>query len=207
VQDLVDTIGRPVAAAVVGAVVVSMMLSLVRTGAADVGGSWRGMGRVFWRLVGAHLLYTAALVAMAVTIVGIPFAIWKLVGWAFVQQEILFENRSMRQAFRRSTALVRGRWWHTARPVVFFYALGLVAGPLLSFALIFTPLPLVLIDLVGAAIFALLLPYAAIGATLVYFDLRARAAVAPARRPRIRALLANGRRPGDTGLYADTIQP
>jgi hypothetical protein len=189
VQDVVATFGRPVAAAVVGAVVVSMMLSLVRTGAAGVAGSWRGMGRAFWRLLGAHLLYTVLLAVMAITVVGIPFAIWKLVGWAFVQQEILFEDRSIRDAFRRSSALVRGRWRYAARPVVFFYVLGLVAGPLMSFALIFTPLPLVLIDLVGAAIFALLLPYAAIGATLVYFDLRARGEVVPARRSRLRARL------------------
>ncbi|UGS38383.1 flippase-like domain-containing protein [Capillimicrobium parvum] len=189
IQDLVDTLSRPVAAAIVSGVVVGMLLALERTGRAGVVGSWRTMLGRFWRLVAAHLLYSVALAVLLLTVVGIPFAIWKVVGWAFVQQEILFEDRRIRDAFRSSSALVRGRWRHAARPIVFFYVLGLVAGPVVSFALIFTALPLVWIDVVGAAIFALLLPYAALGTTLVYFDLQARARTEPARPGRIRRAL------------------
>ena len=50
-----------------------------------------------------------------------------------------------------------------------------VAGPILGFALIFTYLPLLLINAIGAIVFALLIPYVAIGQTLLYFDLQARA--------------------------------
>jgi len=195
-QDVVEAFSRPVATAIVSGVVVSMVLSLVRTGAADVAGSWRTMGRRFWRLLVAHLLYTIGLAVLLLTVIGIPFAIWKVPGWAFVQQEILFEDRRIRDAFRRSSTLVRGRWRHTARPVFFFYVLTLVAGPICSFALIFTALPLVWIDVVGAAIFALLLPYTALGTTLVYFDLQAPAEVEGlrARRSWRQVLRRRGRR-------------
>ena len=118
---------------------------------------------------------------MAITVVGIPFALWKLVGWAFVQQEVLFTDKSLREAFRGSSDLVRGRWWHAVRPVVFFSVLTIVAGPVLSFALIFTPLPLVWINLLGSLIFALLIPYVALGQTLLYFDLQTRAGAEPAK--------------------------
>jgi hypothetical protein len=112
---------------------------------------------------------------MAITVIGLPFAIWKLVGWSFVGQEVLFTDKSLRQAFRGSSDLVRGRWWHAVRVVVFLVAVLFVAGPVLTLGLIFTPLPFLVINLLGALIFSLLIPYAAIGQTLLYFDLQARA--------------------------------
>jgi hypothetical protein len=59
--------------------------------------------------------------------------------------------------------------------------LSAVAGPVLTFALIFTPLPLVWINVLGSLIFALLIPYVALGKTLLYFDLQARAKAEPAK--------------------------
>jgi len=181
IGDVIDALSRPAAIAVVNGVVIAMVLTLVRTGRADVGGSWRLMASRFWRLFGAHLLYQLVTTVLAATVILLPVAVWKLVGWAFVQQEILFEDRRVRGAFRASAQTVRGHWWHAARPLLFFYLLGLVAGPICSFALIFTALPLFWIDLFGATIFALLLPYTAMGTTLVYFDLQERAATEPVR--------------------------
>jgi hypothetical protein len=181
VGDVLEWLSRPAAVAVVNGVVIAMVLALVQTGRADVRGAWATMGRRFWRLFGAHLLYTVLTTLMALTVIGLPFAIWKLVGWGFVQQQILLEDRPIRGAFRASSRLVRGRWWHAARPLLFFYLLGLVAGPICSFALIFTALPLIWIDVVGATIFALLVPYGALGVTLVFFDLQERAATEPVR--------------------------
>ena len=59
--------------------------------------------------------------------------------------------------------------------------LSIVAGPVLTFALIFTSLPLLWINLLGSLIFSLLIPYVAIGETLLYFDLQARAEAEPAK--------------------------
>ena len=59
---------------------------------------------------------------VAITIIGLPFAIWKLVGWSFVEQEVLFTDKTMRESFHGSSDLVRGRWWHTVRVVVFLFA-------------------------------------------------------------------------------------
>ena len=140
-----------------------------------------GMRAWFWRVVFAQLLATLGIILLALTIVGLPWAIWKLVGWAFVQQEVLFTDKSLREAFRGSSDLVRGRWWHAVRAIVFFSLITVVAGPVLTFALIFTPLPLVWINLLGSLIFALLIPYVALGDTLLYFDLQARAEAEPAK--------------------------
>jgi hypothetical protein len=118
---------------------------------------------------------------MALTVIGLPFAIWKLVGWSFVGQEVLFTDKSLRESFRGSSELVRGRWWHAVRVVIFLVAILFVAGPVLTLGLIFTPLPFLLINLLGALIFSLLLPYVVIAQTLLYFDLQERAKAEPAK--------------------------
>ena len=56
--------------------------------------------------------------------IGIPIAIWKYVDWQFVQQEVLFENKRIRDALRGSSRLVRGRWWYTVRVAGFLWLLS-----------------------------------------------------------------------------------
>jgi hypothetical protein len=173
--DLAESIARPIALAVVAAIVVIFMRLLVENQPAGFRACWQGMRERFWRIVAALLLATLGILAMAITVIGLPFAIWKLVGWSFVGQEVLFTDKSLREAFRGSSQLVRGRWWHAVRVVVFLVAILFVAGPVLTLGLIFTPLPFLLINLLGALIFSLLIPYVVIAQTLLYFDLQKRA--------------------------------
>ncbi len=186
--DLAESIARPIAYVVVAAIVVIFMRLLAESQPASFRACWQGMRERFWRIVAALALATLGIGAMAITIIGLPFAIWKLVGWSFVGQEVLFTDKTLRESFRGSSELVRGRWWHAVRVVVFLVALLFIAGPVLTLGLIFTPLPFLVINLLGALIFSLLLPYAIIAQTLLYFDLQARAEEEPAqprRRERI----------------------
>jgi len=178
--DLVETFARPIALAVVAAIVVIFMRLLAEGRPAGFRACWSGMRKRFWRILGALLLAMLGIFLMAITVIGLPFAIWKLVGWSFAGQEVLFTDKSIRQSLKGSSELVRGRWWRAVRVVLFLVALLFVAGPVLTLGLIFTPLPFLLINLLGALIFALLLPYVAIGQTLLYFDLQARAEAEPA---------------------------
>jgi hypothetical protein len=179
--DLVAAFAYPAALAVVAAIVVIFMRLLAESRTASFGACWRGMRERFWRIVGALLLAILGIFLLAITVIGLPFAIWKLVGWSFVGHEVLFTDKSLRESFRGSSELVRGRWWRALRVVLFLSALLLVAGPVLTLGLIFTPLPFLAINLLGALIFALLIPYAAIGQTLLYFDLQARTEGEPAK--------------------------
>jgi hypothetical protein len=172
--DLIESIARPVALAVVAAIVISFVRLLAEGREPGFRACWQAMRERFWRIVAALLLATLGLFLMALTVIGLPFAIWKLVGWSFVGQEVLFTDKSLREAFRGSSQLVRGRWWHAVRVVVFLVAILFVAGPLLTLGLIFTPLPFLVINLLGALIFSLLIPYVVIAQTLLYFDLQAR---------------------------------
>jgi hypothetical protein len=67
--------------------------------------------------------------------------------------------------------------------------LSVAAGPILGFALIFTGLDLVWINLLGSLVFALFIPYVTAGRTLLYFDLQVRAEEEPAKPRRLRSVL------------------
>ena len=199
IGDLIALLGNPVASAIVAAVAVVFVRLLVETGRAGFVDSWRGMTRRFWRVVLAQLGATLGVTLLAISIIGLPWAIWKLVGWRFVQQEVLFTDKSIREAFRGSSELVRGRWWRTLRTALFLTLVTVPTGPVLTFALFFTTLPLIY-TIIGALIFALLIPYVAIGNTLLYFDLEERAATEP-------AVPRRSWRPGGRGGSAASSRP
>jgi hypothetical protein len=145
----------------------------------------------FWRLVGALLLFNVALIVLLITVIGAPIAVWKYVDWQFVQQEILFEDRPIREAFRGSTRTVRDHWWRVALIAGFFELISVAIGPFLGFFLIFANFSLIWVNVIGSAVFALLIPYVAIGRTLLYLDLQVRhesAAPAPRWRRLVRRL-------------------
>jgi hypothetical protein len=183
--DLAETLGPPIAYTLVAAIVIVFVRELARGRQVGVRDSLRGMVARFWRVVAAQLMVTFALLLLLLTVVGIPIAAWKYVSWLFVQQEVLFTDKSIREAFRGSSELVRGRWLHTVRVAGVLWLLSIAAGPVLGFALIFTSLPLIWINLLGSVVFALFIPYVAVGQTLLYFDLQVREEEEPVPRRRL----------------------
>jgi hypothetical protein len=189
--DFLESFGRPVASALVAAIVIVFVRELVRGRRVGFLDSVQGMLGRFWRVVAAQLLATLATTLMLISVVGAPFAVWKYVSWLFVQQEVLFTDKSIREAFRGSSELVRGRWWHTVRVAGVLWLLSVAAGPALGFALIFTGFPLFWINVLGSVVFALFIPFVAIGQTLLYFDLQVREEEEPARGRRLWRLRPN----------------
>ncbi len=185
VSNTIGSVAEPIGFAVVAAVVITFMRGLESGEQPGFLAAYRGMLDRFWRVVLGQIAASIGVLLIALTVVGIPIAVWKYVAWQFVQQEILFEDKPIRDAFRGSSAIVRGRWWRTVRVAGFLWLISVATGPVLGFALIFSPLPLVWINILGSLVFALLVPYVAIGRTLLYFDLAARqeeSATEPERR-------------------------
>jgi hypothetical protein len=76
---------------------------------------------------------------------------------------------------RRSSALVRGRWFRVASLVGVGALVVLAAGPLLGALLILlTDAPLALLNVVAAIVYALAMPFVALTTTYVYADARVR---------------------------------
>ncbi len=164
-------IGRPIAGPVGSALVIAVLRNVENGEPAGFMSACSPVLRRIWRLVAVQWLITLLLILIALTIIGIPFAIRKFVDWRFAQQEILFEDRSIREAMRASTRLVRGQWWRAAWIVLIFSILGQIPGPILGFALLFTTVPTTTVNILGSVVFALLTPYVGIGRTLLYLDL------------------------------------
>ena len=167
-------IGRPIAGPVGSALVIAALRNVERAQPAGFRSDSSAVLRRIWRLVAVQWLITLLLILIALTIIGIPFAIRKFVDWRFAQQEILFEDRSIREAMRASTRLVRGQWWRAAGIVLLFSILGQIPGPILGFVLLFTTVPTTTVNILGSVVFALLTLYVGIGRTLLYLDLGAR---------------------------------
>jgi hypothetical protein len=70
--------------------------------------------------------------------------------------------------------LVRHHWWRTFGTSGFLSLLTLATGPILGFVLIFRNVSLPWVNVITALVYMLLVPFEAIGRTLLYFDLQAR---------------------------------
>ena len=131
--------------------------------------AFRRIGPVAWTAV----LSTVIVVLLAVTVIGIPLAVKKGVDWIFSSQEAMLGGLSGRAALRRSTDLVRGRWWSTLAIVVTVVVIALVSGPLVGVILIYVfKLPPVALNLVSSLIFMVSVPYMVTATTLLWFDRR-----------------------------------
>src|SRR6202012_3767434 len=101
------SIGRTIATPFATAIVIAFIRNLERGEDTNLGATAMAVLHRVWRLVAVQILILVYLALMAVTIIGIPFAIIKFIDWQFAQQEVLFEDRSIRGAMRGSTRLVR----------------------------------------------------------------------------------------------------
>src|SRR5262249_26050328 len=90
----------------------------------------------------------------------------------------------------RSSQLVRGHWLRVASLLGAGAVIALVAGPLLGALLILlTSAPLGLLNVFAGIVYALAMPFVALTAAYLYFDVRARHELhsVPADRPAPRA--------------------
>jgi len=170
----IGVIAYPLGSALVSGAVVAFVHRREQGKAAGVREDYREIWGKLWRVVGAQLLVYVFLALMFITVIGVPFAIYFYIAWQFVQQEILFENRSIRESLRGSHSRVRGHWWRTVVVTAILALIGVVIGPVLGFFLIFLNLSAVLVNLFGSIVYALVFPYVALGRTLLYLDLCAR---------------------------------
>ena len=124
------------------------------------GAAWQRVGN----LIGACLLVGLAVSLMAITIIGIPVAIYFGVRWCFILQAILIEGTGITESLSRSSNLVEGNWWRV-------FGIMLVVG-LIVWAISFG---LSLIPVIGGVIGAVVAtPIMAAAQTLLYYDLRHR---------------------------------
>jgi hypothetical protein len=154
--------------------------------------AWHRLGS----LVGASFLVMLAVLGMAITIIGIPAAIYFAVTWVFMLQVIMLEGCGARDALSHSLSLVKNGWWRVLGIILLFYVIimgiymvlyipvfigtmvwtisGAITGAMEQ-AAVQPPIWLMLMTMIVALVFtAVGTPIFAIGTTLLYFDLRVR---------------------------------
>ena len=116
----------------------------------------------------------------------IPVAIWLAGRWLLLAQVVELESSSAVAGLRRSSALVRGRWFRIASLVGAGAVLAFVIGPLLGATLIvLTDAPLPLLNVVAGVVYALAMPFVALTTSYAYFDARAREELRPEAAPTV----------------------
>jgi hypothetical protein len=124
-------------------------------------------------MLGTVLLVAIVIALVAPTAIGLILGIWLLVRWSFLAQVVVLEGASTRAALARSGRLVRGNWWRVASMLLFVTTLALLLGPLVGTLLLFvSSASFDFVNLVSNVIYAVVLPFAAIATTYLYFDLR-----------------------------------
>jgi hypothetical protein len=129
----------------------------------------------FTDVVSASVRATAIAFALFVTIAGIPWAIKRLVKWAFIIQSIIVDGQTGDASLAYSESLVLGRWWVTFGRLV---ACGLIVGlpAVIVSEVILLAAPGVIGIIASQVTDFLALPFGIISTTLIFFDLKSRKA-------------------------------
>jgi hypothetical protein len=135
--------------------------------------AYEGAGQRFMALLGTSLLVSVLILLMCVTIIGIPFAIFFGVRWAFSTQCVMLEGVSGTQAMALSARRVIGSWWRTFGILLLTVIIvGLVSGIVTAiFGVFHVRLLTFLVSLVMGILTA---PFETAVLTLLYFDMRVR---------------------------------
>ena len=108
-----------VVASLIGAVVMLFVMGALSFAAAKtiakkpvtVGGSFKQVIRRFWPYLKGNVLNILVVLLLAITIIGIPFALFLFIRWVFYTATALFEEKGAVAALKRSSELVKGGWW------------------------------------------------------------------------------------------------
>ena len=113
----------------------------------------------------------AIVFALAISVVGLPWAVRQAVRWYFVPQAVVLDGARGTQALEASARAVAGRWWRTLVASAALTVVGASLGPLLGIGLIvFSSVPVASVGLISSVVYAATVPLAVIGATLLYAD-------------------------------------
>ena len=126
----------------------------------------------FWTVIGAALRAIVVVVLLAITLIGLPFALYLGIRWLFIQQAVILDGTSAKAALSYSADAVSGRWWRTLGIAILIALIVGVPSSIVSG--LFSLAPPLVSSTVSAALNAALLPFSAIAMSLLYLDLQTR---------------------------------
>jgi hypothetical protein len=144
---------------------------------------YRHILRRFPALIVPRLTAYLIVFGLALTIVGLPWAIRNGIRWTFIEETILLDSTPSREARAASARAVDGHWWHTFACLVALWLFAYLLGPVVGFSLLmWSDASVSFINLASSVVFAGCAPFVAIAQSLLYFDLTSDARTSPVRR-------------------------
>ena len=129
-------------------------------------------------LIGATLRAALICFLLAITVIGIPFAIYRAVRWIFISQVVMVEGIRGHAVLARSAELIQGKWWNTVGRLIVTALVIQIPTGILSSALT-AAFPGVVGILLTSAIGFVTTPFGIIASSLMFFDLFVRKAPQP----------------------------
>ena len=106
-------------------------------GEITAGAAFRQVAYRFLPYFRSFLLWLLVVGLLAITVVGIPFALYFATRWGFYAQAVLIEGTSAMNALRRSSELVKGAWWRVFGMILAIFLLSFMIQTVLQFVLLF----------------------------------------------------------------------
>lgn len=124
--------------ALVAPAIIHATHDLVRKDPVGFRESWELALRRLPTNLGAILFNSILLTLMSLTIILIPFAIYRAVQWLYTPHAVVIDNAGVREARHTSRARVRGRWWRTLAMSALVWLVSGAPGPLLASLIMLT---------------------------------------------------------------------
>lgn len=121
----------------------------------------------------ATLLAAGILFLLTISIVGIPWAVMRVVRWMLTVQAIVIDGASWLEARQVSAKAVEGHWWRTALVAATLTMLNSLVGPILGLVILIFVTPSTFVAQTSSSvIYSLLFPMVGIATTLWFEHLR-----------------------------------
>ncbi len=164
-----------IAAIVVVAAVAHALDRIEQGGRPDAVEAFKGVLPRLWSLGWAWLRVIVVAGLLTLTIVGIPLAVVYLVRKVVLTQACVLEDLHATPALRRSSELVGGHGPRVLAVSALVNVTAFLLGPVVGVAVLFlTSSSLAVINLISSLVYAVVVPYAGIAITLLFYDLRRR---------------------------------
>jgi len=155
---------------IIAAAIIAALADIEANGEADFSGAYdvafERLSALWWATIRALVI----VLLLLVTIIGIPWAIQRLVRWVFVAQAVILDGTNAKDALSTSAAAVEGRWWRTFGVALLIGLLG--AAPAGLAAAVFGLGSELMSGVMASLVSALLLPFTVTAMTLLYLDLQ-----------------------------------
>ena len=168
---LIGGLGNTIAFILINASVAAALGNESNEERGSAGRAWAAVSEKSRDLVGAVLKGIVFVGLLLISVVGIPWGIRNAVWWTFISQEIMLNGADRRTALKASRSRVEGTWWRTAGYTMLVSGLAVISGPLVGLPLLlFTGLPLWLINTIGSLVFTVVVPYASLAMAYMWGD-------------------------------------